>query len=69
MLTKIFSLFSTGEYLALSGARLDGAEMLACGLATHFVPSYVGSLATSILIKLPNFSSSYDVFCYMLLYL
>ncbi|CAL4980208.1 unnamed protein product [Urochloa decumbens] len=28
-----------GEYVALSGARLDGAEMLACGLATHFVHS------------------------------
>ncbi|KAJ4903218.1 3-hydroxyisobutyryl-CoA hydrolase 1 [Raphanus sativus] len=28
-----------GEYVALTGARLDGAEMLACGLATHFVPS------------------------------
>ncbi|KAK3430205.1 hypothetical protein EUGRSUZ_E01732 [Eucalyptus grandis] len=28
-----------GEYLDLTGARLDGAEMLACGLATHFVPS------------------------------
>ncbi|KAL5678768.1 hypothetical protein ACJX0J_014899, partial [Zea mays] len=28
-----------GEYVALVGARLDGAEMLACGLATHFVPS------------------------------
>jgi 3-hydroxyisobutyryl-CoA hydrolase len=27
-----------GEYLALTGSRLDGAEMLACGLATHFVP-------------------------------
>ncbi|XP_077244942.1 3-hydroxyisobutyryl-CoA hydrolase 1-like [Tasmannia lanceolata] len=26
-----------GEYAGLSGARLDGAEMLACGLATHFV--------------------------------
>jgi len=30
-----------GEYLGLTGARLDGAEMLACGLATHFVPSAV----------------------------
>ncbi|ONM27482.1 3-hydroxyisobutyryl-CoA hydrolase 1 [Zea mays] len=30
-----------GEYVALVGARLDGAEMLACGLATHFVPSNV----------------------------
>ncbi|KAE8690956.1 3-hydroxyisobutyryl-CoA hydrolase 1 [Hibiscus syriacus] len=28
-----------GEYLCLTGARLDGAEMLACGLATHFVQS------------------------------
>ncbi|GAB2221349.1 hypothetical protein Droror1_Dr00012524 [Drosera rotundifolia] len=28
-----------GEYLGLTGARLDGAEMLACGLATHFVHS------------------------------
>ncbi|KAJ8438475.1 hypothetical protein Cgig2_008962 [Carnegiea gigantea] len=28
-----------GEYLGLTGARLGGAEMLACGLATHFVPS------------------------------
>ncbi|KAF8673185.1 hypothetical protein HU200_048734 [Digitaria exilis] len=28
-----------GEYVALAGPRLDGAEMLACGLATHFVQS------------------------------
>ncbi|CAN6453039.1 unnamed protein product [Victoria cruziana] len=28
-----------GEYLALTGARLDGKEMLCAGLATHFVPS------------------------------
>ncbi|XP_077235282.1 3-hydroxyisobutyryl-CoA hydrolase 1-like isoform X2 [Tasmannia lanceolata] len=26
-----------GEYVGLTGARLDGTEMLACGLATHFV--------------------------------
>ncbi|XP_047309876.1 3-hydroxyisobutyryl-CoA hydrolase 1-like [Impatiens glandulifera] len=30
---------SFGEYLGLTGAKLDGAEMLACGLATHFVLS------------------------------
>ncbi|RZC47763.1 hypothetical protein C5167_040707 [Papaver somniferum] len=30
---------SPGEYIGLTGARLDGTEMLACGLATHFVPS------------------------------
>ncbi|GMG99514.1 hypothetical protein Nepgr_001354 [Nepenthes gracilis] len=28
-----------GEYLGLTGARLDGSEMLACGLATHFIAS------------------------------
>ncbi|MEA3042080.1 MAG: enoyl-CoA hydratase [Sphingomonadales bacterium] len=29
----------TGVFLALTGARLDGAECLALGLATHYVPS------------------------------
>uniref|UniRef100_A0A803QLI5 3-hydroxyisobutyryl-CoA hydrolase n=1 Tax=Cannabis sativa TaxID=3483 RepID=A0A803QLI5_CANSA len=28
-----------GEYLALTGARLNGKELVAIGLATHFVPS------------------------------
>ncbi|XP_072962613.1 3-hydroxyisobutyryl-CoA hydrolase 1-like isoform X1 [Typha angustifolia] len=28
-----------GEYVGLTGVRLDGAEMLSCGLATHFVHS------------------------------
>ncbi|XP_024384880.1 3-hydroxyisobutyryl-CoA hydrolase 1 isoform X1 [Physcomitrium patens] len=28
-----------GEYLGLTGTRLDGADLLSCGLATHFVPS------------------------------
>ncbi|KAG0566345.1 hypothetical protein KC19_7G056700 [Ceratodon purpureus] len=28
-----------GEYLGLTGARLDGADLLSIGLATHFVPS------------------------------
>lgn len=28
-----------GEYLALTGHRLDGAECLALGLATHYLPS------------------------------
>jgi 3-hydroxyisobutyryl-CoA hydrolase len=32
----------SGEYVGLTGVRLDAAEMLACGLATHFVPSDVG---------------------------
>ena len=33
-----------GEYLGLTGGRLNGNEMLACGLATHFVLSKVPSL-------------------------
>jgi enoyl-CoA hydratase len=28
-----------GQYLALTGARIDGAEALALGLATHYLPS------------------------------
>jgi len=28
-----------GQYLALTGARIDGAECLALGLATHFLPA------------------------------
>lgn len=35
--------------MGLTGVRLDGAEMLACGLATHFVPSTV---ATKFLLEL-----------------
>ncbi|KAK2426531.1 ATP-dependent caseinolytic (Clp) protease/crotonase family protein [Trifolium repens] len=40
-----------GEYVGLTGARLDGAEMLACGLATHFVPSSKLSLLEESLCK------------------
>src|SRR4051812_19252590 len=29
----------TGQFLALTGARLDGAECFALGLATHYIPS------------------------------
>lgn len=29
----------TGEFLALTGARIDGAECIALGLSTHYVPS------------------------------
>jgi len=25
-----------GEYLALTGEKLNGVEMVACGLATHY---------------------------------
>lgn len=43
-----------GEYLGLTGARLDGGEMLACGLATHFVPSTSLGLLEESLVLLNN---------------
>lgn len=35
------SLFYAGEYLALTGEKLNGVEMVACGLATHYSSSAV----------------------------
>ncbi|KAL6130411.1 hypothetical protein ACLB2K_068790 [Fragaria x ananassa] len=43
-----------GEYVGLTGARLDGAEMLACGLATHFVPSTSLPLLEAALCKVDS---------------
>uniref|UniRef100_A0A7N0U5F3 3-hydroxyisobutyryl-CoA hydrolase n=1 Tax=Kalanchoe fedtschenkoi TaxID=63787 RepID=A0A7N0U5F3_KALFE len=43
-----------GEYLGLTGARLDGPEMLACGLATHYVPSQKLPLLEEELIKVDS---------------
>ncbi|XP_015163788.1 3-hydroxyisobutyryl-CoA hydrolase 1-like isoform X3 [Solanum tuberosum] len=40
-----------GEYAGLTGSRLDGAEMLACGLATHFVSSDKLPLLEQALVK------------------
>ncbi|CAJ2664801.1 unnamed protein product [Trifolium pratense] len=40
-----------GEYVGLTGARLDAAEMLACGLATHYVPSWKLSVLEESLCK------------------
>jgi 3-hydroxyisobutyryl-CoA hydrolase len=28
--------FVSGEYLALTGDKLNGVEMIACGLASHY---------------------------------
>lgn len=41
-----------GEYVGLTGARLDGVGMLACGLATHFVSLEVHARNCSIFINL-----------------
>ncbi|KAM2279785.1 hypothetical protein FF2_039782 [Malus domestica] len=43
-----------GEYVGLTGTRLDGAEMLACSLATHFVPSTRLSLLEEALYKVDS---------------
>lgn len=40
-----------GEYLGLTGTRLDGADLLSCGLATHFVPSQVTCFTTSYSVR------------------
>ncbi|KAL7083449.1 hypothetical protein ACP275_14G163100 [Erythranthe tilingii] len=40
-----------GEYAGLTGTRLDGPEMLACGLATHFVRSERLPLLEEALVK------------------
>ncbi|KAL7126002.1 hypothetical protein ABFS83_14G155300 [Erythranthe nasuta] len=40
-----------GEYTGLTGTRLDGPEMLACGLATHFVRSERLPLLEEALVK------------------
>ncbi|KAM7461014.1 hypothetical protein LguiA_029135 [Lonicera macranthoides] len=43
-----------GEYVGLAGARLDGAEMLACGLATHFLPAERLSMLEEALNKVDS---------------
>ena len=44
MVLAIF-VMCTGEYMGLTGATLNGAEMVACGLATHYSLSAVCSLS------------------------
>ncbi|KAG5100473.1 hypothetical protein JHK82_045525 [Glycine max] len=43
-----------GEYIGLTGAQLDGAEMVACGLATHFVPSVKINTLENVLQTVTN---------------
>ncbi|XVF41355.1 hypothetical protein PTKIN_Ptkin01aG0273600 [Pterospermum kingtungense] len=57
-----------GEYLGLTGSKLDGAEMLACGLATHFVPSANLPILEAALCKVDSsdpviISSIIDQYC------
>ncbi|GMN02160.1 enoyl-CoA hydratase/isomerase family protein [Erythrobacter sp. MTPC3] len=43
-----------GQFLALTGARLDGAECLWTGLATHYVPSAMIADLKARIIERPN---------------
>ena len=43
-----------GQYLALTGARLDGADCLWAGLATHYLPSAALTEAKQALIADPD---------------
>jgi enoyl-CoA hydratase len=43
-----------GQFLALTGARLDGAECLALGLATHFLPPEKLAVAKERIAKNPG---------------
>ena len=44
----------TGQFLALTGARLDGAECHALGLATHYLPSDVLDNAKAQIAEHPD---------------
>ena len=39
----LYLFFFAGEYLGLTGEKLNGAEMISCGLATHYVCNEVKS--------------------------
>ncbi|TVV70687.1 enoyl-CoA hydratase/isomerase family protein [Sphingomonas solaris] len=43
-----------GEFVALTGARLDGADCVALGLATHFIPSADLDAVKARLIAAPD---------------
>lgn len=43
-----------GAYLALTGARIDGADCLAIGLATHFLPSDKLAEAKARIMEAPD---------------
>ena len=40
-LYSLYLFFFAGEYLGLTGQKLNGAEMISCGLATHYAHSSV----------------------------
>lgn len=47
-----------GQYLAATGARIDGADCLALGLATHFVPSADIEALKAVILSAPDRAAS-----------
>ncbi|MFM9978234.1 MAG: enoyl-CoA hydratase/isomerase family protein [Sphingomonadaceae bacterium] len=52
-----------GKFLALTGARLDGAECLALGLATHYMPAEAVSKAVASLHDTADISRALKAHC------
>lgn len=52
-----------GEYLALTGEKLNGVEMLSCGLATHYAHSAV------CILNLNLVSQCIYIYIYILIFL
>ncbi|XP_047309006.1 3-hydroxyisobutyryl-CoA hydrolase 1-like [Impatiens glandulifera] len=50
-----------GEYIGLTGIRLDGADIVACGLATHFVHSKDVNLLENAIEELSRLSQTIDI--------
>jgi enoyl-CoA hydratase len=44
----------TGQFLAITGARLDGAECMSLGIATHYVPSERLEAVKSEIVQRPG---------------
>nr|XP_023920216.1 3-hydroxyisobutyryl-CoA hydrolase-like protein 2, mitochondrial [Quercus suber] len=40
-IVSLYHMINAGEYLGLTGEKLNGAEMISCGLATHYAHSSV----------------------------
>ena len=51
---SIYCVIPAGEYLALTGEKLNGVDMLAVGLATHFSMSAVCTLLHFFLNSIRN---------------
>lgn len=56
---------SVGEYLALTGERLNGVDMLAVGLATHFSMRAVVPLLNFRKLCTHSLWFSYNIFSFL----